>query len=900
MEEILSYYRDCFLEDNIRKAYDHLFRSAFEFRHFFEGREYLINAAVSRLPLEASYAAELAKSAHVYRKEKELLYFSFLLTGSRDNSHFCAPLLAYPAAVTEENGIFYLEIRQESPSVNSYFLKSLAGDGFDESAFSEELLSLFAVPSGLFPAPAEITIHLKRYLPDLNCLALSRFPELTGEREVRSAMRQEGGLTIHPASVLALCRRMQLERGIPDELDQIIRQKAYSAPLRALFAQGSTEPPARTAQGGYAPGILSHAQERIVSAASRFPCSLVIGPPGTGKTYTIASLALEHISRGQSVLITSRMDHAVDVIADKVETLFGVRNCVVRAGKSDYLRDLKQYLQDILHGLYSTDAAGRRSVQRLAAELDAMERQLRKQENRLQLCSRDLIRGGAHLASEEPGFVSGLRRWMITQRCRQQTPLWEEYGRFDRLLERKVKTTRQFLEQHYNWKLNCALGRHRTTLNTFLKALRSRTGGRQQELFGKIDLEVLLDLFPVWMVSLHDISRVLPLRREMFDLAIIDEATQCDVASCLPVFQRAKRVVIAGDPRQLRHLSFLSVKRQGELLSAHGLADADRFDYRNKSVLDTVSETLGEQEAINFLDEHYRSLPPIISFSNRRFYQDRLRVMTEKPGAGADSSIHICFCGGRRNEEGINHDEASRLLRDVEMLIGGLSDLPPVSIGILSPFRSQADYLCKELSARCSLETLEKHRIAIGTAYTFQGEERDVMFLSLGIDAGSHPSALRFLEKEDVFNVSITRARIRQHLYASVRPEQMPAGSLLRQYLEHLAVHAQPAAPVRPGEVHDAFVADVAGALRERGIEAYPACPIAGMTLDLAATCGGRCLGIDCIGYPGDFADIYSIERYRMFKRAGLPIFPLPYVNWLVDRETCLRQIAEQFQRANV
>src|SRR5262249_22291648 len=96
--------------------------------------------------------------------------------------------------------------------------------------------------------------------------------------------------------------------------------------------------------------------------------------------------------------------------------------------------------------------------------------------------------------------------------------------------------------------------------------LRARTGGKQEDLFNKIDLEVLLTAFPVWLVNLSDIHDVLPLKRELFDLAIIDEATQCDIASCLPILYRARRAVIVADPNQLRHLSFPSIPRQTELI----------------------------------------------------------------------------------------------------------------------------------------------------------------------------------------------------------------------------------------------------------------------------------------------------------------------------------------------
>ena len=73
--------------------------------------------------------------------------------------------------------------------------------------------------------------------------------------------------------------------------------------------------------------------------------TLVIGPPGTGKSYTIACMALEHMARGKSVLIASRKDHAVDVIGQKIETLSGDKGSVIRGGRKKYLAELKTRLQ---------------------------------------------------------------------------------------------------------------------------------------------------------------------------------------------------------------------------------------------------------------------------------------------------------------------------------------------------------------------------------------------------------------------------------------------------------------------------------------------------------------------------------------------------------------------------
>ena len=142
------------------------------------------------------------------------------------------------------------------------------------------------------------------------------------------------------------------------------------------------------------------------------------------------------------------------------------------------------------------------------------------------------------------------------------------------------------------------LKHHRRDLSKFSQAIRARSDLKQEKLFSEICLDVLFGTFPIWLVTMANASEVLPLQAELFDLVIIDEATQCDVASCLPVLQRARRAVVVGDPNQLRHVSFLSAQR-GRVIAERNELDPDqreRFPYREKSILDLLSDTISTQQ----------------------------------------------------------------------------------------------------------------------------------------------------------------------------------------------------------------------------------------------------------------------------------------------------------------
>ena len=216
------------------------------------------------------------------------------------------------------------------------------------------------------------------------------------------------------------------------------------------------------------------------------------------------------------------------------------------------------------------------------------------------------------------------------------------------------------------------------------------------------------------------------------------------------------------------------------------------------------------------------------------------------------------------------------------------------SLGVLSPFREQVDHLFARISKRLDLAAIEKHRLRIGTAHSFQGDERDIMFLSFALDGEAHPGALRYLERPDVFNVSVTRARNLQVVFCSVKAGDLPGGSLLRRYLEAIG---QPLKSKIPPMTTDGFLREVEAALATRGFKTWPGYMVAGFPVDLLAEKSGQSLGIDLVGYPGNLADAFELEKYRLFQRAGLRLFPLSFSAWRKQRPACLGAIEEWFSR---
>jgi superfamily I DNA and/or RNA helicase len=173
----------------------------------------------------------------------------------------------------------------------------------------------------------------------------------------------------------------------------------------------------------------------------------------------------------------------------------------------------------------------------------------------------------------------------------------------------------------------------------------------------------------------RNLSNVLPLKPELFDYVIIDEATQCDIATCIPALQRARNTVIVGDPKQLRHVSFLSKSIQHSLQQKYELNNSEVFDYREKSILDVAFESIESQDSVSFLHEHFRSTPQIIGFSNRYFYNDSLKIMTSLPDHQISESVKYFPVNGSRNKKGINETEANEIINKVSEIVIDQKDL---------------------------------------------------------------------------------------------------------------------------------------------------------------------------------------------------------------------------------
>jgi|GEM_PF-297412 len=900
----IEYFNDCYRADNREQSLWDIYATQNEFLQVHNTQTLTLLHREQQLAIEPHYGEPLHSAITTYRREKTLLYGHHFLTGLLPVSQglggrakrLCAPLVMFQASLEWHGPHLQLQLDSTSAQWNTPLLAQLIDD-------KDALLALETLfDTGDFHNPANIAAVLQTH--NERALDINIVDNLTSPQELESIKRKATakGISIVAGGALLLAKRSQTSRGIIDELNMLADAESVSTPLATLLHQPSTARFRTTpCQLDNIPGLLSDAQKKALHNGAEKDLSLLIGPPGTGKSYTIACMVLERFMKGESVLVVSQNEYAVDVIQQKLIEQLGLSAAaIIRAGTKDYHRYLKQYIDNITKGI-GLEKPG----PSLKRELAALRRTIHKAEKQFLTLSASAVSDGIYLdkvkhTDQQFNLVRRFKLWRQRNRLQKHGLLYELLTAIQQHQAKRESTLSTHINNTYLSALHTVLNRHRQELMQFNSAIRARTSATQETRFAEINYSTLLKALPIWLCSLASLHRTLPLKKELFDLVIIDEATQCDIASCLPALQRAKRAVIVGDPKQLRHISFLSGKKQAILAQKNALSDSSiELNYRDNSMIDYADQSITSQQDIVMLDEHYRSLPGIINFSNRMFYGGKLRIMTEKPLLNPETCIELIPVENATRKNGINQREIDAIIAKLTTLVAEQKKMPAeykLSIGVISFFRDQAEKLQKTLAKTFDVDTIAAHKLRAGTPYTFQGEERDIILLSCGVDIKASRGTYQYLNKGDVFNVAITRARDLQFVFLSTVLEHMPSNNLLTQFIDEISQSQQQHTTYNLAhEARDANIVSLCDALHEQGMKVLRNYPIAGIPMDLVAMYESHSIAIDIIGFPGESEDVLHLERYKIFERAGLTIFPLSYTAWVYERQQVLDNIKAAF-----
>ncbi len=906
LANLIGYYRDCYASDLKSVNLINFFNKDVNHQFTFDSFDHLTGSIINH-PINSEWGKTVDEELAIHSKEKELFTGSFFIKGKlkqigKTITAF-APLYLHETILIFENGVYYVSIDKESPIFNPAFIELIKTEIELDSETEKKLID--ALPIGKFDFEALIKIKesLNTFIPSLDTSSIDAL--ISNEHVEKNLQKLAGSRSsehhfkLITGSAIGLTKKSKGARGIIQELDIIHQDRKFPKLLRHVFGTESSRQVDIKANEIYTPTSLSQNQTAAIHSLQSNDTTLIVGPPGTGKTFTISNIAAHLIGEGKSALIACKTAQASRVIINKIQQDLGIKGKAINATSLRYKRSLISKLDNAIYGLnIDGKLAYKKSVAR--KELNSIKNKIDKLVSQMMDSEKDEIKWGELYFSDKNKFIKLFQsKWIEFKKGNKLNlnSLAKEIHRLERL---KRKKSKQFILNSSDSSLSNSLLKSRKDFITLIEALNEKIGNIIHYKFETINFQLILEALPIWICTTENLHNILPLKAELFDVAIIDEATQCDIASAIPLLYRAKKTIVVGDPKQLRHVSFLSKAQESTLQKKNNLIQNPPL-YRTNSILDVVNQNIASQNQVVFLNEHFRSAPSIIDFSNQYFYAQSLTIMTDLPSSNEPTNhISITQTEGERNSKGINEKEAEFLFTYISKIITSENKLNKnfkSSFGILSPFRAQVDHIKKTIRNQFSSAQIKDHRILIGTPFHFQGEERDIMCISFALDDKAHHSSFQYLNKEDVFNVSITRARKSQVVFTSLNFEQLDQKYLISKYLNSISNQLQINKPEFTQD--DNFIKEVSFWVNEIYPEAKAMSNfmLGGIEIDLVISIESKTYCIDLIGYPGDFAPMFSPEKIKMLRRMNLDIFFIAYSDWNLDKSKCvseLRKFLEQ------
>jgi very-short-patch-repair endonuclease len=415
---------------------------------------------------------------------------------------------------------------------------------------------------------------------------------------------------------------------------------------------------------------------------------------------------------------------------------------------------------------------------------------------------------------------------------------------------------------------------------------------------------------PAWIMPLYRVAQTIPPRRDRFDVVIVDEASQAGIDALL-LFHLAPKIVVVGDDQQISPENVGVDRADVEALQRRHLAGfslASQFD---------ADTSLFAQAHIRFpgrvvLQEHFRCMPEIIGFSNDLCYRELGLPLVQLRQFGADRlpplrSIHVP--DGYREGEGSstrNPLEAEALVHELCRCLADPS-YSGKSFGIVSLLGpGQAKLIEQLIRERVDAATILDRQIRVGDAYAFQGDERDVMFLSLVAtkEPGRRLIAMTDGRSRRRFNVAASRARDQLILVHSVLPDDLSPECVRHKLLRHVLSPPQaefmrgPNASGLDDEVlrppfESIFEQRVYRRIVARGYHVVPQYDVAGFRIDLVVVGEKGMLAVECDGDIFHTAENHEhdLARERELTRCGWTFFRVRGSAFFRDPDSALGEL---------
>jgi very-short-patch-repair endonuclease len=446
-------------------------------------------------------------------------------------------------------------------------------------------------------------------------------------------------------------------------------------------------------------------------------------------------------------------------------------------------------------------------------------------------------------------------------------------------------------------------------LDTTRRLLSTRQPERRQTLLteGRKLMKKCADAVPVWIMPIPIVAESFDPATARFDVVIIDEASQADLNALIPLYL-GSQIVIVGDNEQVTPLGVGKSQAQLETLRRtmlEGIPNAHLFDHQ-VSIYDVARQSFGD--AVRLV-EHFRCVPEIIAFSNQLSYEGAIRPLRESTSTDIKPACVPCRVHGVR-EGDTNQVEARRIVDTIQSMIRH-PKYAGKTMGIISMVgEAQAILIQSMIHKQIPGIEIEKRRIRAGVSGEFQGDERDVIFLSM-VDSPTEGGPLRtvgegaFEQTKRRFNVAASRARDQMWVMHSFDPDlHLRAADLRLGLLRHMR---EPEATIKAAhqDQHNSespFEREVIKRLSAAGYLVRPQWQVGYYRIDVVVEGGGRRLAVECDGdrYQPIEQLADDVERQSILERLGWEFVRLRGSVFFRDPDAAMRPVFDRLRERDI
>ena len=499
-------------------------------------------------------------------------------------------------------------------------------------------------------------------------------------------------------------------------------------------------------------------QVRVVFNSLRENMTYVEGPPGTGKTQTILNVIFSQFFENRTCLICSNNNLPIEGIIEKLTKDLPLCNGrkvlfpLLRIGNINILREslknIRSLYEQALNEKLLNDSDLQKQNEFVKKNTQALSDKLQRYEQRLDTEEK--------LHSLQNWFSETDQKMKLSKFIKNEIEtLKSELITLPIVTNEDVKSlcitgseNENFINYLYYHSIKLLQKLKRSEYKHFVEILNEKNEDKAVRDFKNYlsddqNVKLLCDVFPVW-VSTNISAEKIGSTKPHFDLCIMDESGQCDIARSLIPIIRANRLLLVGDTNQLRPIILLDENKHKLFQKEFRIEHPETYDYLHQSILSLMQQTDSISKKI-LLSYHYRCASNIIRFSNDYYYEKKLHIENK-----LDGNVSLVSVKNREGSRRNSYEEEAEAV--VKFIKSGRFENE--KIAVIAPFNNQVALINKKLDEN------KIKGVTVGTIHKVQGAEYDTVVLSAAIAASSNQKTFNWIkDNTELINVAVTRAK---------------------------------------------------------------------------------------------------------------------------------------------